>query len=76
MVVGVPVGDHEWRGGLGEFGEITWVGDCLGGPSEQAGLLDYWRPEICLRSLGGGWGEAYIQVQTKGRSVRTFLLLI
>ena len=32
--------------------------------------------KICLKSLGGGWGEDRIQVQTKGWSLRTILLLI
>ena len=45
------------------------------GRQNEAGWLDEWRREICLRSLGGGWGETCIQVQTKGRSLRTPLLL-
>ena len=31
---------------------------------------------VSLRSLGGGWDEASIQIPTKGRSVRTALQLI
>ena len=37
-------------------------------------MLDWWRWKNCLRSLGGGWDEAYIEIQTKGRSLRTALL--
>ena len=75
VVVGVPMDGEE---GLGSFGRVLWVGDHLGGASEQnvTGLLDYWRLKICLRSLGWGWDEACIQVQTKGRSLRTTFLLI
>ena len=42
----------------------------------EAGLLDQWKCENCLRSLGAGWGEACVQIQTKGGSLRTALLLI
>ena len=40
-------------------------------------MLDDWKCEKRLRSLGGGWDEACkIQIQTKGRSLGTALLLI
>lgn len=37
----------------------------------EADLPDRWRREIRLRSLGGRWGAACVQVQTQGRSLRT-----
>jgi len=46
------------------------------GHQKEGGLLDWWRSEIRLRSLGGGWGEACILVQNKARSLRTTLLAI
>ena len=42
------------------------------GHQNKAGLLDMWRHEINLRSLG----EVRIQIQTKGRSLRMAFLLI
>ena len=38
--------------------------------------LTSWRSKNRLRSLGGGWDEACIQIQTKGKSLRTALRLI
>ena len=37
----------------------------------KAGLLDQRRCENCLRFLGGGWDEACIQIQAKGKGSRT-----
>ena len=73
MVVGVPGGDHGWRGDLGALGDHC-VLVIARGPSEPGRLLDSWRRENGLRSLGDGC--ACVQVQTQGRRSRTALQLI
>ena len=51
------------RGAWGALGG-HWVGDRREAHQNKAGLLNYQRHGICLRSLGGGWNEACIQVLT------------
>ena len=74
VVVKVPVREHR-EGNPGNFGRSLKLIISQEGYQNEAGFLDYWWCELSLRSLAGGWGEACIQAQTKGRSLRTTLLI-
>ena len=68
---GSSMGDHRHRGKPGRRWETVLSSRR---PSEQGSLA--YLAEHCLRSSGGGWDEACIQIQTKGRSPKTTLQLI
>ena len=66
MGVEVPAGDHSQRGTPGG-GAHCQLKKAI--RTRQACLTS--RCENCLRSLGGRWEGARIQIQTRGESLQT-----
>ena len=72
MVVEVPIGDHTQRGKPGGCWETTKLREAIRirQPYMNSGVGEL--PQV----IGWGWDEACIQIQTKGKCLKTTLQLI
>ena len=68
---GGPSGDHEWRGTWGALGDHCRLVTGEEGCGRTGGGVSWPAGYVCV--LGGGWDKACIQVQTKGRRLRSAL---